>query len=77
MRPRGTAFAGAPYAEALKAGEAVRIMTGAPMPAGSDAVLPAEVRRLTLAGIVLFAIGLAAAGASHTSCGRCQAGGES
>ncbi len=24
------------------AGEAVRIMTGAPMPAGSDAVLPAE-----------------------------------
>ena len=31
-----------PSVERLARGEAVRIMTGAPMPAGSDAVLPAE-----------------------------------
>jgi molybdopterin molybdotransferase len=31
-----------PFTRTLARGEAVRIMTGAPMPAGSDAVLPAE-----------------------------------
>jgi molybdopterin molybdotransferase len=38
----GDALPGSPFARAIGRGEAVRIMTGAPMPAGSDAVLPAE-----------------------------------
>ncbi len=38
----GDAFPGSPFPQTMTRGEAVRIMTGAPMPAGSDAVLPAE-----------------------------------
>ncbi|HEY7191334.1 MAG TPA: gephyrin-like molybdotransferase Glp [Vicinamibacterales bacterium] len=38
----GDALPGSPFARRVSRGEAVRIMTGAPMPAGSDAVLPAE-----------------------------------
>ena len=38
----GDALPGSPFPRAIGRGEAVRIMTGAPMPAGSDAVLPAE-----------------------------------
>jgi molybdopterin molybdotransferase len=38
----GDAMPGLPFGLTLARGEAVRIMTGAPMPAGSDAVLPAE-----------------------------------
>jgi molybdopterin molybdotransferase len=38
----GDALPGVPFGRTLAAGEAVRIMTGAPMPTGSDAVLPAE-----------------------------------
>jgi molybdopterin molybdotransferase len=38
----GDALPGSPFARSLARGEAVRIMTGAPMPAGSDSVLPAE-----------------------------------
>ncbi len=38
----GDALPGSPFARTLAFGEAVRIMTGAPMPSGSDAVLPAE-----------------------------------
>ncbi len=38
----GDALPGSPFGRTLARGEAVRIMTGAPMPAGSDAVLPAE-----------------------------------
>lgn len=38
----GDALPGSPFTRALARGEAVRIMTGAPMPEGSDAVLPAE-----------------------------------
>jgi molybdopterin molybdotransferase len=38
----GDALPGSPFARTLTRGEAVRIMTGAPMPSGSDAVLPAE-----------------------------------
>jgi molybdopterin molybdotransferase len=38
----GDALPGSPFARSVGNGEAVRIMTGAPMPAGSDAVLPAE-----------------------------------
>jgi molybdopterin molybdotransferase len=38
----GDAMPGAPFTGAIARGEAVRIMTGAPIPNGSDAVLPAE-----------------------------------
>lgn len=42
LKTIGDAFPGAPFGRALAPGEAVRIMTGAPIPAGSNAVLPAE-----------------------------------
>ena len=38
----GDALPGVPFLQQLAPGETVRIMTGAPMPEGSDAVLPAE-----------------------------------
>ncbi len=38
----GTAFAGHPFAGTVGAGEAVRIMTGAVVPAGADTVIPQE-----------------------------------
>jgi molybdopterin molybdotransferase len=38
----GDALPGSPFARSLSRGEAIRIMTGAPIPSGSDAVLPAE-----------------------------------
>jgi molybdopterin molybdotransferase len=39
----GEALAGRPFAGRVAAGEAVRIMTGAPLPEGADAVVPVEV----------------------------------
>jgi molybdopterin molybdotransferase len=38
----GTALPGRPFAGRVQAGQAVRIMTGAPLPEGADAVLQAE-----------------------------------
>ncbi len=38
----GDAMPGCPFAGSVSAREAVRVMTGAPMPPGADAVLPAE-----------------------------------
>jgi molybdopterin molybdotransferase len=38
----GESLPGRPYAGTLSHGQAVRIMTGAPIPAGADTVLPAE-----------------------------------
>jgi len=38
----GSAFAGAPYSGALRAGEAVRIMTGGVVPAGADTIVMQE-----------------------------------
>jgi molybdopterin molybdotransferase len=42
----GEAFPGRPFGGAVGPGQAVRIMTGAPLPAGADAVLPAELTEL-------------------------------
>jgi molybdopterin molybdotransferase len=42
LRVIGDALPGSPFAHPVGAGEAVRIMTGAPLPVGADAVLPAE-----------------------------------
>src|SRR5262245_20031525 len=38
----GDSMPGRPFNDSVHAGEAVRVMTGAPMPSGADAVLPAE-----------------------------------
>src|SRR5687767_13319554 len=38
----GDVLPGVPFDSAIAAGQAVRIMTGAPMPRGANAVLPAE-----------------------------------
>lgn len=38
----GDSMPGCPFGGFVSAGQAVRVMTGAPMPAGADAVLPAE-----------------------------------
>src|SRR5262245_4913834 len=42
LRVIGDALPGAPFGGRVERGQAVRIMTGAPVPAGCDAVLPAE-----------------------------------
>jgi molybdopterin molybdotransferase len=42
LKTVGDALPGSPFDRTLAPGEAVRIMTGAPIPAGSNAVLPAE-----------------------------------
>jgi len=42
LRVLGDAMPGAPFAAQIGTGEAVRIMTGAPIPVGADAVVPAE-----------------------------------
>jgi molybdopterin molybdotransferase len=41
----GTVYAGAPFAGTVGAGQCVRIMTGAVMPAGTDTVVPQELCR--------------------------------
>ncbi len=41
----GESLPGRPFAGTVEAGQAVRIMTGAPLPAGADAVVPAEFAR--------------------------------
>lgn len=42
LRVAGVSYAGAPFEGAAASGEAVRIMTGAKMPAGADTVIPFE-----------------------------------
>ena len=49
----GRAAPGAPFSAALAAGEAVRILTGAPVPAGCDRVLPQELVALEGDAVVL------------------------
>ncbi|GMV47612.1 MAG: molybdopterin molybdenumtransferase [Pseudomonadota bacterium] len=46
LRCVGTLFAGAPFAGQLRAGECLRIMTGAVMPPGLDTVVPSELARV-------------------------------
>ncbi|WP_425261148.1 gephyrin-like molybdotransferase Glp [Rubrivivax sp. RP6-9] len=43
----GTAYAGAPWAGTVAAGQCLRIMTGAVMPAGCDTVVPQELSQAT------------------------------
>jgi len=53
----GTAFAGKPFADATRAGQAVRIMTGGNMPAGCDTVVMQE-RVKTAPGRVIVPAGV-------------------
>jgi molybdopterin molybdotransferase len=46
LRLVGESWPGVPFAGTLQSGQAVRIMTGAPLPEGADAVLPAELSQL-------------------------------
>ena len=56
----GSCFPGTPFPDVVASGQAVRIMTGAPLPAGADAVLPVE--NTELAGQTLLAMGEVSAG---------------
>lgn len=56
----GTSLPGQPFAGRLLPGQAVRIMTGAPMPDGADAVLPVEVAEAQ--GAMLSALTAVSAG---------------
>jgi molybdopterin molybdotransferase len=49
LRVAGQSLPARPFLGQVGAGEAVRIMTGAPLPAGADAVLPAEAAEEVLA----------------------------
>ena len=60
LRVIGEAMPGRPFGRSVGTGEAVRIMTGSPMPAGADTVLPAE--SAEEAGGVLKVIAPAVAG---------------
>jgi molybdopterin molybdotransferase len=51
FRVAGRALPGRPFEGIVGPGQAVRIMTGAPLPAGADAVVPAEYVRDTPQGI--------------------------
>src|SRR5262245_31832523 len=52
LRVVGTAPAGGAYASTLKAGEAVRIFTGGPLPAGADTIVIQENTRVDAPGTV-------------------------
>jgi len=56
----GTCLPGSPFPETVLPGQAIRIMTGAPMPAGADAVLPVELTEAQ--GQTLLAMGEVSAG---------------
>ncbi|PRE37411.1 molybdopterin molybdotransferase MoeA [Burkholderia cenocepacia] len=69
MPVAGTAFAGHPFDGAVAAGACVRIMTGAPMPAGCDTVIPQE--RVRAEGdTIRFAAHDVARGACALAAGR-------
>ena len=50
----GTALPGSPYSGQVESGQAVRIMTGAPLPDGADVVVMAEVCREDEAGETVY-----------------------
>jgi molybdopterin molybdotransferase len=62
LKIAGSAFAGHPYPDTVAAGECVRIMTGAVMPAGCDTVVPQELAQLPAEGVVSIAPGLLKSG---------------
>ncbi len=55
LRVAGNAYAGHRFNGMIGAGECVRIMTGAMMPAGCDTVVPQELVQLQAGGMIAFA----------------------
>ncbi len=72
----GTAYAGQPFSGSVTAGEAVRIMTGAVMPAGLDTVVPQEFTRSAEDGRVLVPLGVVQRGDNRRLRGEDLARGE-
>ena len=72
----GTAFAGAQYVGGVAAGQGVRIMTGAVMPAGLDTVVPQEFTRADPDGRVRIPPGTVQAGDNRRLRGEDLARGE-
>jgi molybdopterin molybdotransferase len=70
----GTVVAGQQNPAILKSGQAIRIMTGAPMPAGADAVLASEFARQE--GDMVFACGVVRQGGNILFKGKDVRGGE-
>jgi molybdopterin molybdotransferase len=64
----GESLPGRPFAGAISRGQAVRIMTGAPIPAGADAVLPAE--RVEVSGYQLSVLDEVPPGKNIGVCGE-------
>ena len=69
----GESFAGVPYAGAIGAGEAVRIFTGAVMPAGADTVVMQERAREIPGGVTIAAGAVAKAGTAVSRGRICSA----
>jgi molybdopterin molybdotransferase len=73
LRAVGTVFAGPPFQGQVSAGECVRIMTGAVMPAGLDTVVPIELCRVDGepgSGLVHIAPGLLQPGENRRRAGE-------
>ncbi|WP_295638115.1 gephyrin-like molybdotransferase Glp [uncultured Methylibium sp.] len=75
LRVAGTGLAGQAYAGSVGAGECVRIMTGAVMPAGLDTVVPQEFTKQQ-DGLVVVPPGVVAAGDNRRLAGEDLARGE-
>jgi molybdopterin molybdotransferase len=67
----GDSMPGSPFGGSVSVGEAVRVMTGAPMPRGADAVLPAEWIEEDSGDNGLQAIAALAAVSPGKNVGRC------
>ncbi len=70
----GTCFPGRPFDEQVLPGQAVRIMTGAPLPDGTDAVLPVE--NSSIQGQTLLVMGEVSTGKHIGQIGEDVAAGE-
>ena len=76
LRIAGTAYAGRAYDGPLGAGECVRIMTGAVMPAGCDTVVPQEFTSQPDAASVLLPPGVVRTGDNRRLAGEDLAAGQ-
>jgi molybdopterin molybdotransferase len=66
----GTALAGKAWAGAVKAGECVKIMTGAIMPKGLNTVVPQELCQIKTSDAIEIPAGLLKAGDNRRLCGE-------
>jgi len=66
----GTALAGKAWEGTVKAGECVKIMTGAIMPSGLNTVVPQELCQIKLNDVIEISAGLLKAGDNRRLCGE-------